>query len=85
MVNEGTRAAGAGAVHALVSAAVKEDDLGILTAKLDHHVGVGLQATDGLARGKDLLHEGQTCRTGKTQTCRAGYGHLQRGVADLLL
>ena len=37
LVDEGTRTAGAGTVHALVHTALEENDLGVLPAQLDDH------------------------------------------------
>ena len=39
LIDEGARAAGAGAVHALLDAVVEVDDLGVLAAQLDGDIG----------------------------------------------
>ena len=39
LVDEGARAAGAGAVHALLDAVVEVDDLGVLAAQFDGNIG----------------------------------------------
>ena len=74
LVDKGSRAAGTGAVHALVDAAVKKDDLRVLAAQLDDGGGVWLQALDHLAGGEHLLHKGHEGPLGQTQTRRAGDG-----------
>ena len=58
LVDEGARAAGALAVHALFDVAVEVDDLGVLAAELDGDVGLGDEGLDRRLVGDDLLDEG---------------------------
>ena len=81
LVDESPRAARAGAVHALLDAVVEVDDLGVLSAKLDGHVGCGdVGLNRGLA-GDDLLDEGdvEPLRKQKAARARDGDGHLLNG------
>ena len=55
LVDEGARAACAGAVHALLDAVVKVDDLGVLAAQLDGDVCLGDERLDGALGRDDLL------------------------------
>ena len=55
LVDERARAAGAGAVHALLDAVVKVDDLGVLTAQLDGDIGGRDEGLDGALAGDDFL------------------------------
>ena len=57
LIDEGARAAGAGAVHALLDAVVKVDDLGVLAAQLDGDVGGRDKGLDGALAGNDLLNK----------------------------
>ena len=72
LVDEGTRAAGARAVHALLDGLAEVDDLGILAAELDGDIGlrdVGFHG--GLARD-DLLDELDAEPFGEQQAAAAG-------------
>ncbi len=75
LVDEGARTAGAGAVHALLDAArVKVDDLRVLAAKLNRHVGLGNESFNGGLARNNLLHELHAEPLGKQQAARAGDG-----------
>ena len=67
LVDERARAAGARAVHALLDAVVEVDDLGILAAQLDGHVGLGDERLHGALGGDDLLDELQVEPLGQQQ------------------
>ncbi len=72
LIDERAGAARAGAVHALVHAALEEDDLRVLAAQLDDRARVRLQRAHRLAGGVDLLHERYARRLGQTHARRAG-------------
>ena len=55
LVDERARAAGAGAVHALLDAVIEVDDLGVLAAQLDGDVGGRDKGLDDALAGDDLL------------------------------
>ena len=80
LVDERARAAGAGAVHALLDAVVEVDDLGVLAAQLDGDVGGRDEGLDGTLAGDDLLDKLQVEPLGQQQAARAGdgTGHLGR-------
>ena len=59
LVDEGTRAACAGAVHPLLEDRVQVGDLRVLAAQLDDDVGVRQEPLDGLRSRDHLLHEGR--------------------------
>ena len=72
LVDEGPGAARASAVHALLDAAVEIDDLRVLAAELDSHVGARNQALDGGLVGNHLLHEGDLQPLREQQSAAAG-------------
>ena len=74
LVNKRAGAAGTAAVHALVHAALKENDLGVLPAQFDDRAGVRRHAAHHLTGGIDLLDKGNSCRFRHTQAGRAGDG-----------
>ena len=74
LVDERARAAGAGAVHALLDAVVKVDDLGVLAAQLDGDIGGRDEGLDGALAGDDLLDKLQVEPLGQQQAARAGNG-----------
>ena len=80
LVDEGARAAGAGAVHTLLDTVVKVDDLGVLAAQLDGDIGGRDKGLDGALAGNDLLDKLQVEPLGQQQAARAGNGagHLGR-------
>ena len=83
LVDKRARAAGAAAVHALLHGAgraVEEDDLRVLAAQLDHHIGVRRQRAHQLAHHEHFLLEGQIRRLGKANTRRAGDGRAQKAA-----
>ena len=80
LVDEGARAAGAGAVHTLLDTVVKVDDLGVLAAQLDGDIGGRDESLDGALAGNDLLDKLQVEPLRQQQAARAGNGagHLGR-------
>ena len=82
LVDKGAGAAGAGAVHPLVHAAVKEDDLGVFAPQLNNSAGVGLQAADHLAGGEDLLDEGHVDGFRQPEPGTAGQSDGKVAVPD---
>jgi len=72
LIDEGTRAASAGTVHALLDAIVEVDDLRILATKLDGTVGLRNERLHGTLRGDDLLNELQAKPLCKQHATRAG-------------
>ena len=78
LVDERARAAGAGAVHALLDAVVEVDDLGVLAAQLDGDIGGRDESLDGALAGNDLLDKLQVEPLGQQQAARTGdgAGHL---------
>ena len=80
LVDERARAAGAGAVHALLDAIVEVDDLGVLAAQLDSNVGGRDKGLDSALAGNDLLDKLQVEPLGQQQAARTGNGasHLGR-------
>ena len=80
LVDEGARAAGAGAVHALLDAVVEVDDFGVLAAQLDGNIGGRDEGLDSALAGDDLLDKLQVEPLGQQQAARTGNGagHLGR-------
>ena len=80
LVDERARAAGAGAVHALLNAIIEVDDLGVFATQLDGDVGGRDKGLDGALTGDDLLDKLQVEPLGQQQAARAGdgAGHLGR-------
>ena len=80
LIDERARAAGTGAVHALLDAVVEIDDLGVLAAQLDGNVGGRDKSLDSALAGDDLLDKLQVEPLGQQQAARAGNGagHLGR-------
>ena len=78
LIDKRARAAGAGAVHALLDAVIEVDDLGVLAAQLDGDVGGRNKGLDGALAGNDLLNKLQVEPLGQQQTARTGdgAGHL---------
>ena len=83
LVDEGARAAGARAVHALFDALVEVDDLRILAAQLDGHVGGGDEGFHRRLAGDDLLHELDAQPLGEQQAARARDGDGHALVAEV--
>ena len=79
LVDEGPRAAGADAVHALLHAAAEIKDFRVLTAQLDGHVRLGGFRLEGGGHCHHLLNKGNAQRVGQGQ--RAGARHAQAQVA----
>ena len=85
LVDEGPGAAGAGAVHAHLHRAGKEQDLRVLASQLDHHVRLRQIGLYGGAGGVNLLHEGNVQILRQPHT--GGAGNAQpggRGLRKLL-
>ena len=80
LIDERARAAGAGAVHALLDAVVKVDDLGVLAAQLDGDIGGRDEGLDGTLTGNYLLDKLQVEPLRQQQAARTGNGagHLGR-------
>ena len=72
LVDKGTGAAGTAAVHAHLGTVGQKQDLGILTAQLDHAVGGRHKALDRHAGGEHLLHKGHAAAVGQTHAGRTG-------------
>ena len=84
LVDEGARATGASAVHALLDAVVEVDDLGVLAAELDGAVRLGDERLDGALGGDDLLDELKVKPAREQHAARAGDGDAHGGIADHL-
>ena len=84
LVDKRPGAAGAGAVHALINAAVKKDDLRVLAAQFDHAVGFRRLALHHLAGGEHFLHKRHLRRLRQPQARGAGNGHLDPFPANKL-
>ena len=84
LVDEGARAAGAGAVHALLDAVVEVDDLRVLAAELDGHVSARDERLDRRLAGDDLLHEADIEPLGEQKAARARDGDRHALVRELL-
>ena len=83
LVDEGASAACADAVHPLLQPAPEIDDLGVLAAQFNGHVGLG---RDGLQCGGDghhLLHEADAHGLAEIDGAGAGNLHLQKAGTDL--
>ena len=74
LIDERTRAAGTGAVHANLHPVGEEQDLGVLAAELDDHVRPRGKAVGRHARGEHLLHEGHAHALRHAHAGRAGDG-----------
>ena len=78
LVDKRAGAAGAAAVHAHLGAAGEEEDLRVLAAQLDDHVGVRRVGFGGHPGGEHLLHKGHAAGPGQAHTCRPGDGQQRR-------
>ena len=74
LVDERAGAARARTVHALLDALVEVDDLGVLAAELDGHVGLGDKRLHSALASDDLLHELQAQPLREQKAARAGDG-----------
>ena len=72
LIDEGSGAARAGAVHALLGGGVEVGDLGVLATELDDDVGLRIAHAHRLGLGNDLLDEGQAHEGGQGQPGTAG-------------
>ena len=81
LVDEGARAAGAGAVHALLDAVVKVDNLGVLAAQLDGDVGLRDEGLHGALGRDDLLDKLEVEPLGKQHAAGAGNRDAHGDVA----
>ena len=84
LVDEGSGAAGADAVHALLRRAGEVDDLGVLAAELDGDVRPGKASTQRRGDGDDLLHKGNPHGLGEAERAGTGDPGEKHAVADLL-
>ena len=82
LVDEGTGAAGAHAVHALLQPAGKVDDLGILAAQLNGHIRLGIAALQRRGDGHHLLHKGNVQCPAQINGAGAGDGRPQGAVTQ---
>ena len=77
---------GADAVHTLLHiAALKVDDLGVLTAQLDGHVRLGRRVLQGSGHGDHLLHEGNLQVFGQRQAAGTGDHGTDQDLAQLVV
>ena len=84
LVDERAGAAGADAVHALLKRRTEVDDLRVLAAELDGHVGLRSLAPQRVRDSHDLLHKWDTERLGEIDGARAGDLRPQGTVPHLL-
>ena len=79
LIDERTCSAGTDTVHALFHIAVfKIDDLGILAAQFDRHIGDWGKGLQGSGDGNDFLNEGHLQVVGQCQTAGAGDHWMHR-------
>ena len=80
LVDKAAGAAGADAVHAFLQAAGKINDLGVLAAQLDGHVGLRRFALQRRRHRRHFLHEGHLQRLAQAHAAAAGDGaaHAKR-------
>ena len=83
LIYECARSAGAGAVHSLFYAAREKYELGILAAQLYNTVCIGIILLYGYECTVYLLHKGESCRIGKTETRRTRDGGLEFCIGEL--
>ena len=72
LVDKGSRASRAYSIHALVDAAGEVDDLGVLAAQLDGHIGLGRVVLKRGGHGHHLLDEGNLQMMGERQSAGTG-------------
>ena len=82
LVNERAGTAGTAAVHALVHAALEENNLGVLTAQLNHRAGVRRHAPHHFTGGIDLLDKGNSGRFRHAQAGRARDGRREASAPE---
>ena len=85
VVDEGTGAAGADAVHPLFHRRAQISDLGVLAAQFDGGVGVGDQVADGGGGSDHFLHERQAEGLGNADAGRSGHNDGQQFLPQDLL
>ena len=85
LVDKGAGAAGTAAVHPLLQRAAEEDDLGVLTAQLDHRVGARNKGVHSGGGGVHLLDKVHAAGLGDAQARRAGDHHLDLLAQELIL
>jgi len=83
LVDKRTGSARAAAVHAFVHAAAEEDNLRILAAKLNHHIGIWRKPTDRFSGGEHFLHKRDSGgarfpKPRRTGNCRQNRFSLQK-------
>ena len=84
LVDERTRTAGAGTVHALLNGLPVEGDLGVLTAELDGDIGLGDERLYGLAARNDLLLKMHAHQVSQRKTAAAGDDRTHVKIPHLL-
>ena len=82
LVDEGTGATRAGAVHTLLGGGVQVGELGVLAAQFDDDVDFGVEVLGGLGPGDDFLDEGDSHGAGGRQTAGAGDGRVDAGTGQ---
>ena len=75
LVDKGAGAAGANAIHPLLQSAGEVDDLGILAAQLNGHVGLRRHGGQGGGHRHHLLYEGDSQRLAQVDGAGAGDLH----------
>ncbi len=82
LVDEGARAAGAGAVHTLLGHWVQVGDLGVLAAEFDDDVDLGVEPLDGVGGRDHLLDELDAHDLRHTQPAGAGHRDLDQPIRE---
>ena len=82
LVDKGSGAAGAHAVHAFLKGAGKVDDLRVLAAQLDGNIGLGRGYPERGGHGHNLLHEAASQGLAQGNGAGAGHGHTQKAGAQ---
>ena len=82
LVDEGTGATRAGAVHTLLGGGVQVGELGVLAAQFDDDVDFGVEALGGLGPGDDFLDKGDAHGAGGRQAAGAGNGRVDASTGQ---
>ena len=85
LIDKGTGASGADAVHALVDASGEIDDLGVLASQLDGHIALGRVILERGRNCNHLLDKGNLQVPGNAQAAGAGDGRAEHHLAQLFL
>ena len=83
LVDEGAGAAGADAVHPFLQTSPEINNLGVLAAQLNGHVGLGRHGLQCGSHGHHFLHEADAHGLAEIDGAGAGDLHLQKAGADL--